>query len=781
MYDIRQFKPAMYILIVLGISGFALAAKLPGIWAIAIGFILLNAWLVKIRRFRPMSRIIANTITILSVLYVVRELVTSPTTPVLVIGEFLVFLQIVKIWELRANRDFAQLLVLSLLLMVAASMNTASLVFAVLLVAYLFLSLYCCLLFHLKVETDAARAAMPVPEDKISPGTLRQDQRKLSRSMRRLTALVSTVSIGSSVLVFLLFPRGSGAGFLGPMQPFRNSTALTGFSDTVSFQDVAKITQNHETVAFVKVWKGDQLVAGTETLFLRGLTFDKYHKPDSPGGSWDWGKTDAANPITSSARQTEPWVALQGPDGAWRQQIALLPTHTSVLFGLAGPVRFTPRQPMKIRYSEEDGTLETLAPLTERIDYELVSRNEPGRTPPRSREQVSNAPDVAAEFPDVLAFALKPEVSGADERGSLVEQRRQWASQPGNFGVPSTYDARIAANLEQYFRTHFSYTLDLTDETSVHGRNPLEAFLFDWKRGHCEYFAGAMTLMCQALGLESRMVIGFKVAGDDYNSLTETYTVHDSDAHAWVEVNTPEGWKGFDPTSSREATSPSAGMLARARHLMEYLEYTYANAVIAYDRQNRESVIARIETGLAGAATWCTDRLNDVHEFIRNSFAFWNASSWALMGLLFLISAGVAAAMGRYLWERGYLLRRAHRIGIRALPESEQMRLARQLGFYDDMLRLLDQYQIRRAAHHTPLEFCRSLAFLPSEAYDTVHRLTQLFYKVRYGGTELPPARQRRLDNVIGRLEAELARAAGQLNPSPHPQMPVRSGSAEPV
>ena len=40
-------------------------------------------------------------------------------------------------------------------------------IFAVLLIVYMFLSLYCCLLFHLKVETDAARKAIAVPEEAI--------------------------------------------------------------------------------------------------------------------------------------------------------------------------------------------------------------------------------------------------------------------------------------------------------------------------------------------------------------------------------------------------------------------------------------------------------------------------------------------------------------------------------------------------------------------------------------------------------------------------------------
>ena len=99
----------------------------------------------------------------------------------MVIGEFLVLLQIIKLYEQRANRDYSQLLVLSLLLMVSASISTANVFFGLILIIYLFLSLYCCLLFHLKVETDRAKKAIGVLEKNLPPAALRQSERYLSR------------------------------------------------------------------------------------------------------------------------------------------------------------------------------------------------------------------------------------------------------------------------------------------------------------------------------------------------------------------------------------------------------------------------------------------------------------------------------------------------------------------------------------------------------------------------------------------------------------------------
>src|SRR5690349_21438949 len=159
MYDIRQFRPVLYTLLIFGMSGFALAAQSPGLWVLSVGLVLLNGWLIKRGKFVPLPRFVANLVTVLALAYVVYQIRTSGAPPILVIGQFLVLLQLVKLYEQRANRDYAQLLVLSLLLIVAASINTASLLFGLLLMCYMFLSLYCCLLFHLKVETDHAKAA----------------------------------------------------------------------------------------------------------------------------------------------------------------------------------------------------------------------------------------------------------------------------------------------------------------------------------------------------------------------------------------------------------------------------------------------------------------------------------------------------------------------------------------------------------------------------------------------------------------------------------------------
>ena len=105
--------------------------------------------------------------------------------------------------------------------------------------------------------------------------------------------------------------------------------------------------------------------------------------------------------------------------------------------------------------------------------------------------------------------------------------------------------------------------------------------------------------------------------------------------------------------------------------------------------------------------------------------------------------------VGWFLIERWRLRRRAKRIGIDSLSTPDQLRLVRQLGFYNDLLRILERHHIERPRHLTPLEFSRSLAYLPAQVYDDIFRLTELFYRIRYGPSRRS-AYSRRYFSAVG-------------------------------
>jgi hypothetical protein len=90
------------------------------------------------------------------------------------------------------------------------------------------------------------------------------------------------------------------------------------------------------------------------------------------------------------------------------------------------------------------------------------------------------------------------------------------------------------------------------------------------------------------------------------------------------------------------------------------------------------------------------------------------------------------------------------------MKPAEQLRLVRQLAFYDDLMRSLERHEIRRPRHQTPREFSESLSFLPIEAYHAIRRLTEIFYRVRFGHAQLDPEQNRRLARVVARVSGTL-------------------------
>jgi hypothetical protein len=109
------------------------------------------------------------------------------------------------------------------------------------------------------------------------------------------------------------------------------------------------------------------------------------------------------------------------------------------------------------------------------------------------------------------------------------------------------YGATLA--LERWFRSTGGFTYDEEPPRSQ-GLPPLADFVLRTKRGYCQHFAGAMTLMLRFLGIPSRVAVGF-TSGSRRDGV---WTVTDHQAHAWVEAWFDGwGWLPFDPTPGRGA------------------------------------------------------------------------------------------------------------------------------------------------------------------------------------------------------------------------------------
>ncbi|WP_160679994.1 transglutaminase-like domain-containing protein [Clostridium sp. C8-1-8] len=93
-------------------------------------------------------------------------------------------------------------------------------------------------------------------------------------------------------------------------------------------------------------------------------------------------------------------------------------------------------------------------------------------------------------------------------------------------------NAEKTYKIKEYLTKNYQYSLDVSSVPQ--GRDFVDYFLFEEKKGYCVYFATAMTVMCRIAGIPARYVEGFKATTDKtYNNM---YRVTNEDAHAWSEV-----------------------------------------------------------------------------------------------------------------------------------------------------------------------------------------------------------------------------------------------------
>jgi transglutaminase-like putative cysteine protease len=111
--------------------------------------------------------------------------------------------------------------------------------------------------------------------------------------------------------------------------------------------------------------------------------------------------------------------------------------------------------------------------------------------------------------------------------------------------APTPYDRAKA--IESYLRT-IPYSLDLPAPPPE--RDIADYFLFELKKGYCDYYATAMVALARAAGLPARLAVGY--INGTYNAEDNLFVVSEADAHSWVEIYFPEfGWVNFEPTGGR--------------------------------------------------------------------------------------------------------------------------------------------------------------------------------------------------------------------------------------
>ena len=181
----------------------------------------------------------------------------------------------------------------------------------------------------------------------------------------------------------------------------------------------------------------------------------------------------------------------------------------------------------------------------------------------------------------LVETAQEPRDAGNDQRHlfsqylELPQMDSRVATLAQTVSVSAATPFAKAEAIETYLRTQFGYTLEMQA-----AEDPIPFFLFERKKGHCEYFASAMAVMLRSVGIPSRIVNGFR--NGEKSDVTGSYLIRARDAHSWVEAYIPgAGWVEFDPTPSG-APAPKT-LWSRVNLYIDAAREFWGDWVINYD------------------------------------------------------------------------------------------------------------------------------------------------------------------------------------------------------
>ena len=360
----------------------------------------------------------------------------------------------------------------------------------------------------------------------------------------REAGVMSLQALPLLLLLFLVFPR------IAPLWrvPMPHGGAQTGITDHLDPGDIAQLSQS-DALAFRA--KFDGAIPPRHDLYWRGLVLDVFD-----GRAW---RPDAGGDAPLPAGQ------LPTPSAkSLAYEIFLEPTYQRWLYALRVP------EP-------------TSASTVLTVDYRL-----------RARDIVAEKFAYSARAYPEQQFGLSLSVFRRAQELALPAsgnpRARAWARQLRT-RYPDDGEL-IAALLAHFHREPYFYTL----RPPPLGRDVIDEFLFDTRRGFCEHYASSFVFVLRAAGIPARIVVGYQ--GGEINPLTQTVLVHQFDAHAWAEAwLAGRGWVRFDPTAAVAPQRIERG-LERAIGADEFL----SQAPFSIDRLR--------SVGWINAVRWRLDAIN---------------------------------------------------------------------------------------------------------------------------------------------------------------------------
>ncbi len=723
-----------------------------------------------------LHRTISNLAALVAVALALRETLRyEGYSQLLVIANLLVFLQVVLFFQHKDERIYWQLIMLSLLEVVVAALFSQGVWFGLLIIIHLLVglaSLALLLMFRQWRRHHLARASAgpPAPESGTAaghdaePGFAGTSAGPAHAGIGpELCARLAGIGAGTVVLallVFLTVPRFGRGDWPGALiTPHR----VVGFDDEVTLGALGEIIESRQQVMRVELLEPDRTahypVRGE--LYLRGAVLTRYE-----AGRWScdsaWLEAPFRDPLHEPPR-TDTLIQRITVEPLERGEVCCLwPFHAR---RRGTPLDFHLRTRRLVR---------SAAVRTRRFTFELgTTALADGVQQPLVPCRQTIDPQPLLQMPDLPRLAALA---------------ARWDAESGL--KPDDRLGRALA-LEQQLRRSERFAYSLEGQPRRPELDPIEDFVSQHPRGHCEYFATALVLMLRSRGIPARLMIGY--CCDEFDPATESFRVRQLHAHSWVEAYLePQhvplqlgqsgqygredysggAWLRLDPTPARShGPQGAAGRLAAA---YGWLEDLWRDYVLELDlRRQRTAVYQPLLQAAARALRrlfrpdWWTEQLRRWWQW---AGALPLGAAVRLVGLLI-----VAAVLVAVVWLLGRVARRL----VARLRGAGMVAGARRpaqaptpVEFYRRLEALLARQGLVRKAGQTQREFAALAAQrLPATGPDApsnelVVLVTDAFYQVRFGHQELDDRQAQAVEQALGRLRTAL-RTPSSVSPAP--------------
>jgi transglutaminase-like putative cysteine protease len=691
---------ALGVLAVVSTASLSPWTNLVLVLGLAIAIAIPEAW-----QGRPALRHFA-TIAPLTLLFVQGARLLAGRSPLDVAVEFAALLQIVRLATRRGAAHDQQIIVLSLLHFVAGTVLGGGLTYGICFLGFLVVAPGALVLSHLRREVEGnyrqgARDRTGLPVD--VPRILRS-RRVVGRGFLAATCLLSVPILLFTTALFILFPR-VGLSLLLLNHP--HSGRMIGFSEHVDLGDVG-VLRDDPTIALRFEVKDLPDPPTRLTLRLRGTAFDGYD-----GRAWQRSQREL-RPAEHGLDGQDVYPIFRGPEEKRDRVISF------DLEPIDPPVVFLPPRAVALRVRPQNQIL-----LGEPLAVQRGAEDElrySGSDARGLRYDVFVAGDSEALVepmapPDRARYLALP----GDLPPRVIDLAHRWTD-----GLP-TNEAKARA-IEDHLRRDYGYDLKSPSQGTP---QPVDHFLFESRRGHCEFFSTAMAMMLRAVGIPSRNVTGF--VGGTWNRWGHYYAVREGDAHSWVEAYidhpTRPGWQTFDPTppSGAQPLEPRDGAYYLMRDFVEALSQRWNTYVVGYDLRKQVRLF---------------DELSRRYEKLRSKTGVDKGPLARLTrGPVVACALLALVAVGYVVWKRRK--RKTEAREETSSKREQDVRVENAAALYRALETALHGQGVTRALSTPPLRHAEELCSRRHPLADEVLTLTNVYLQARFGGATLnEPARR---------------------------------------